>query len=63
MGTSFHGGLTGKPGSELICQGLTCGRRFWKGCPRVYLPPQTSLPRFPVGEPGEGGPSIGNFEN
>jgi hypothetical protein len=32
MGTSFHGGLVGKPGRELICQGLICRRRFWDRC-------------------------------
>jgi hypothetical protein len=30
MGTSIHGGVTGKPGRGLICWGFTCGRRFWK---------------------------------
>jgi hypothetical protein len=32
MGTSFHGGLIGKPGRELICWGLVCGRRIMDGC-------------------------------
>jgi hypothetical protein len=32
MGTSFHGGLAGKPGRGLICHGLMCGRRFWDMC-------------------------------
>jgi len=54
MGTSFHGGLTGKPGRGLICRGLMFGRRFWDVC----LSMQGS-----IGEPGEGGPSTGNFED
>jgi hypothetical protein len=34
MGTSFHRGLTGKPGRGVICWGwgLICGRRFQDGC-------------------------------
>jgi hypothetical protein len=32
VGTSFHGGVTWKPGRGLICQGLMSGRRFWEGC-------------------------------
>ena len=63
MSTYFHGGLAGKSGRGLICQGLMCGRRFWYRCPRVDLPLQTSLPRFSNREPGEGGPSTGNFGN
>ena len=31
MGTSFHGGLTGKPGRGLPCWGLRCGKKFWDG--------------------------------
>jgi hypothetical protein len=50
VGTSFHGGLTGKPGRGLICRGLMCSGR------------DVSRYRGPVGGPGEGGPSTGNFE-
>jgi hypothetical protein len=53
MGTSFHGGLPWKSGRGLICRGLMHGTRFRTG---------VSPHRGPVGGPGEGGPSTGNFE-
>ena len=38
MGTSFHGGLTGKPGKGLICRGFMYGRSFWDGCLSIQGP-------------------------
>jgi hypothetical protein len=38
MGTSFHGGLIGKPGRKLICWWLMCGRRFWNGFLSLWGP-------------------------
>ena len=55
MGTSFHGGVVGKPGRGLICRGLMCVE---EGSGTGL-----SLYRGPVGEPGEVGPSTGNIEN
>jgi len=53
MGTSFHGGLAGKPERRLICQGLMCGRKFWNGCLSIQRPHSGTW---------GGGPSNGNFK-
>jgi len=55
MGTSFHGGLTGKPGRGFICQGLV-----WKkvlGWVSLHI--GSSLGNLRRG----GDPSTVNFEN
>jgi len=53
MGTSFHGGLVGKPGRGLICRELY----MWKALGRVPLPTVA-----PLGIWG-GVRSTGNFES
>jgi len=54
MGTSFHGGLTGKPERGSYARGLC-----------VEEGPGTSVSpyRGSIGEPGEGGPFTRNFAN
>jgi hypothetical protein len=54
MGTSLRGGLVGKPEEGSYAGGLHVEEGSGTGVPPY---------RGPVGEPGEGGLSTGNFEN